>query len=64
MRNEVRLYNVMDTRTGKIHSVAVVSEKNVRYFVPIFKTEEPAESNEGETPVESNETEETADSND
>lgn len=30
----VTLYNVIDTRTGKWYSVAVVSEKNAKYFVP------------------------------
>lgn len=29
----VKLYNVIDTRTGNFHSVAVVKEKNVKYFV-------------------------------
>ena len=28
------LKNVIDTRTGLFHSVAVVKEKNARYFVP------------------------------
>ena len=29
----IRLENVIDTRTGKFHSEAIVSEKNVKYFV-------------------------------
>ena len=29
----IRLLNVIDTRTGKFHSEAIVSEKNVKYFV-------------------------------
>lgn len=28
------LTNVIDTRTGKTHSVAVVKEENAKYFVP------------------------------
>ncbi len=30
----VRLYNVIDTRTGQFHSVAVVSQKHAKWFVP------------------------------
>ena len=38
------LYNVRDNRTNKIHSIAVVSEKHAKYFVPADKTEhEPEE---------------------
>lgn len=29
----VTLYDVIDTRTGQYHSVAVVKERNVKYFV-------------------------------
>lgn len=29
----IELKNVIDTRTGKFHSVAIVSERNVKYFV-------------------------------
>ena len=29
----IRLLNVIDTRTGKFHSDAIVSEKNLKYFV-------------------------------
>ena len=28
----VKLYNVIDTRTGQFHSVAVVKERNVKWF--------------------------------
>lgn len=28
----VTLHNVIDTRTGQFHSVAVVKEKNAKYF--------------------------------
>ena len=30
----VTLYNVIDTRTNQYHSVAVVKERNVKWFVP------------------------------
>ena len=33
MKKYFTLYNVIDTRTGQFHSVAVVSEKNLKYFV-------------------------------
>ena len=29
----VRLENVIDTRTGQFHSVAVVKERNAKYFM-------------------------------
>ena len=29
----IKLHNVIDIRTNKFHSVAVVKEKNVKYFV-------------------------------
>lgn len=29
----ITLKNVIDTRTGKIHSIAVIKEKNARFFV-------------------------------
>ena len=35
----VRLENVIDTRTGQFHSVAVVKERNVKYFVPAEEEE-------------------------
>lgn len=41
----VTLYNVVDTRTGQEHSVAVVREKNVKYFEPV-----EAEDDEDEQP--------------
>ena len=28
------LYNVIDTRTGQFHSVAIVKERNAKYFGP------------------------------
>lgn len=30
----IRLFNVIDIRTGKVHSEARVSEKKAKYFVP------------------------------
>lgn len=40
----IRLYNVEDLRTGRFHSVAVVSQKNAKWFVPA----EPPNEEEGE----------------
>ena len=31
---KITLYNVIDIRTGKFHSVAVVSASKAKYFVP------------------------------
>lgn len=33
MKKYYTLYSVIDTRTGQFHSVAVVSEKNLKYFI-------------------------------
>ena len=30
----VTLYNVIDTRTGQFHSVAIVKERNAKWFIP------------------------------
>ena len=30
----ITLYNVIDTRTGLFHSVAMVKQRNAKYFVP------------------------------
>ena len=35
MTEYYKLENVRDVRTDKIHSVAIVSEKTRRYFVPV-----------------------------
>jgi hypothetical protein len=35
MKKYYTLHNVIDTRTNEFHSVAVVSERNLRYFVPV-----------------------------
>jgi len=40
MKKYIKLYNVIDTRTNEFHSVAVASEKNLRYFVPMVENEE------------------------
>ena len=39
MDKKIVLYNVRDTRTGKVHSVAVVSEKNAKWFEPVEEQE-------------------------
>ena len=36
----ITLHNVIDTRTGKFHSVAIVSKRNAKYFVPANPPEE------------------------
>lgn len=41
----VRLHNVIDTRTGQFHSVAVVKERNVKWFI---EAEPPNEEGEDE----------------
>lgn len=30
----IRLENVIDIRTGQFHSVAIVKERNAKYFIP------------------------------
>lgn len=30
----ITLYDVIDNRTGKHHSVVIVSERNEKYFIP------------------------------
>lgn len=42
----VRLENVIDTRTGKLHSVAIVKEKNVKWFIPVNEEEDAEEGGE------------------
>lgn len=39
----VTLYNVVDTRTGQHHSVAIVKERNARWFVPEEEYDDDAE---------------------
>lgn len=42
------LHNVIDTRTGQFHSVAIVKERNVKYFVEAEPPEEQQEEEPGE----------------
>lgn len=37
---KVRLYNVIDTRTGQWYSEVVVKERMVRFFVPADEEEQ------------------------
>ena len=39
----VKLYNVIDTRTNQFHSVAIVKERNARWFVPANEAEQIVE---------------------
>ena len=36
----ITLYNVIDIRTGLFHSVAIVKQRNAKYFVPANGGEE------------------------
>ena len=36
---KVTLYNVMDIRTGKVHSVVIVKARDARFFVPVEEEE-------------------------
>lgn len=40
MNQTVILYNVLDKRTNKVHSVAIVSKKNAKWFIPVADNEE------------------------
>lgn len=31
----IKLFNVIDIRTGQFHSVAIVKERNAKYFIPV-----------------------------
>ena len=31
----VTLYNVIDTRTGNYYSVAIIKQRNAKWFVPV-----------------------------
>jgi hypothetical protein len=33
----ITLENVIDTRTGNFHSVAIVKDENKRFFVPVIQ---------------------------
>lgn len=36
----ITLYNVIDTRTGNFHSIAVVKQRNAKWFIPAEAEEE------------------------
>lgn len=36
----ITLYNVIDTRTNKFHSVVITKERNARFFVPAVREDE------------------------
>lgn len=45
----ISLYNVVDTRTNQFHSIAIVKERNAKWFVPVIigeSEEEPEEIEE------------------
>ena len=44
----IKLYNVVDIRTNQFHSVAIVKERNVKWFVPIIIVESEEAENEPE----------------
>jgi hypothetical protein len=44
----IKLYNVIDTRTGRFHSVAIVSKRNAKWFVPAEPPEEEGGADEAE----------------
>ena len=37
----IKLENVIDVRTGQYHSVAIVKERNAKYFVPADEEPDP-----------------------
>ena len=39
MNEMITLYNVIDTRTNQFHPVAIVSKRNVKWFIPIEEEE-------------------------
>ena len=46
--NTVKLYNVVDIRTNQFHSVAIVKERNAKWFVPVIIGESEEKKNEPE----------------
>lgn len=38
--NLVKLFNVVDSRTGKFHPVAIVYEENAKYYLSVNEQEE------------------------
>ena len=45
----VTLHNVIDTRTGQFYSIAVVSRRNAKWFVPVESDTELDEPDTTET---------------
>ena len=44
----VTLYNVRDLRTNQFHSIAIVKERNVKWFIPVTIGESEEEEDEPE----------------
>lgn len=40
---KIRLYNVIDIRTGQYYSEVITKERNAKWFVPAEETEEEDE---------------------
>lgn len=40
----VTLYNVVDIRNNQFHSIAIVKERNAKWYVPVEAEESPAHS--------------------
>lgn len=38
--NKITLYNVIDVRTEKVHSIVIVKSRDARWFVPIENEQE------------------------
>ena len=44
--NMIKLYDVVDTRTNQFHSIAIIKERNAKWFVPATEVEsEPVIAN-------------------
>ena len=41
--DKVKLYNVIDVRTNQFHSIAIVKERNAKWFVPVDEPEAEAD---------------------
>lgn len=44
----VTFYNVKDLRTNQFHSIAIVKERNVKWFIPVIIGESEEEEDEPE----------------
>lgn len=42
----VTLYNVIDIRNGQFHSVAIVKERNAKWYVPVDEENQDKEADE------------------